>query len=163
MSLMNRSALNSVRGSIGMGQGNIRNSDVRSKAMANQSGNSVTQNAWDNPGLPVSPFTPPTSGGTLQPAAGTPFGGAAPMPQINNTPSSRLGYRVQSQQKPIPGWKNGNSANPYSVGSRAAPIVDLTQRGGGGGVVIPPDPPEYPLPPAAVNTSYKMPNFTGGY
>lgn len=47
MSLMNRSGLNSVRSSIGMGQGNIRNAGTRNKDMAN------TDNAvsWKNPGM----------------------------------------------------------------------------------------------------------------
>jgi len=69
--MMDRSALNRIRGSIGMGQGNIRNQDTRSRDM------SYVANSWMQPNFKGAvendPVTPSNlgQGGSVQSPAGT--------------------------------------------------------------------------------------------
>ncbi len=152
MSLMNRSGLNSVRSSIGMGQGNIRSAGTRNKDMAS------TYNAVSS----KSPFPAPMP----QFIQDTGWGGNS-APQAEPTSLDSRG-----------GWGGVDPVAPYAGGGtgwrapRRAPIkppADFFTRN----AAVAPAPPKpqmaYPdqdiADPLPTNyaTSYVPPNFSGGY
>lgn len=168
--MMNRSALNSIRGSIGMGQGNIRNTSTRSKDMNAQStlGNQVT---WDNPGLPqqspVSTMPQGVVGGTSapSPSSGLTQAGSFVSPQFQGgmqKPTANYGQQLNrfmgaggnfNQFKPRmgaqgPQYRNGMSARPFTPPPPAYKPPDEN-------IGLPPQPVE--------STSYVQPTFGGGY
>ena len=170
--MMNRSALNSIRSSIGMGQGNIRNTATRSKDMNAQS-TASNQVSWDNPGLPQQapvstlpmgfsgsqPSVPPAPSPTsLSPA------GSFVSPQFQQGMHQQSGYGRQlnrfmgaggnfNQFKPRmgavgPAYRNGMSARPF-----APPAPPKPAYGGDDGNIDPPPP----------NLSFVQPSFGGGF
>jgi len=170
--MMNRSALNSIRSSIGMGQGNIRNTATRSKDMKAQS-TASNQVSWDNPGLPQQapvstlpmgfsgsqPSVPPAPSPTsLSPA------GSFVSPQFQQGMNQQSGYGRQlnrfmgaggnfNQFKPRmgavgPAYRNGMSARPFTPPQTAYKPPDEN-------IVLPPQPVE--------STSYVQPSFGGGF
>lgn len=193
MSLMNRSALNSVRGSIGMGQGNIRSAGTRNKDMAN------TDNAvsWNNPGMQEngnssSPYNFSQSNpfgmspGGVQPS---PF----PSPQPMGNPISQK-YPPSPVQPPAPagGQAGGGGGEtgpltlqqpmptfspPRGLGQRGYDAMVAQQQAnrpfwmGTRRPATPPAPVKPQVgydgnidpPPVDNNTSYVQPNFAGGY
>ena len=87
--MMNRSALNSIRGSIGMGQGNIRSKDTRSNDMAGTSNYNFSYNNPYGMSKPQGQAFDPMSGGK---PGGAPTGkpGGAPTGKPGGAPTGKM-------------------------------------------------------------------------
>lgn len=106
--MMNRSALNSIRGSIGMGQGNIRSKDTRSNDMA---GTSNYNFSYNNPYGMSKP-----QGQAFDPMSGGKPGGAPTGKMFGSSPSDQVSWDNPGlpQQSPV-------STMPMGFGGTAAP------------------------------------------
>lgn len=108
--MMNRSALNSIRGSIGMGQGNIRSKDTRSNDMA---GTSNYNFSYNNPYGMSKP-----QGQAFDPMSGGKPGGAPTGKMFGSSPSDQVswdnpGLPQQSPASTMPmGFGSGDPAAP---------------------------------------------------
>lgn len=162
---MDRSALNRIRGSIGMGQGNVRNQDTRSNDMAYapQSGGFGWMGQGQNAGTQASPY-----GQKPMPNGAPEFGGSGMNAQPNGGGMQQGAQGFGPQRQPgmpsdyaqqynrfasaggAPGafqGRMGAQGPQYRPGTNLQGGMGVNPKplGPGGGVT---DPPEYGLPPA---------------
>lgn len=165
--MMDRSALNRIRGSIGMGQGNIRNQDTRSKDMALTSSSWMNQNPTAgtiadpaNAGMQMSPNQVQQGGGISPGGMNTPAGTAQ---RPYGQPSA---YAQQFQRFAGAGGvadrfrgRMGVQGPQYRPGTRLQPPPGTPPQSGippKPGELPPTDPPEYGLPPPSGDPSADM-------